>query len=168
MDVRFMSIPVNSSVSNGSYILQSIVGKVAFLFFTVQNSNALVNDNMFSYNKVASFNLLDGTGQNIVGGGQITDEQSQLLFGKWWSTSSYLTETSLGITNNGANVLIYSFCESPELALSGVESGFQEFRGNETLNVWFPVATSSACVLNVYAYVYSIHQTSANGVRKIA
>lgn len=168
-DLRQQVNTVNSGVSTATINLQSIVGPVSQLCFVVRNSNALSGENAFAFNAIASFEITNASGSNIVGGQVINNAQSLLINGNAYSRSSYLAENALGTTDNKANVYIYSFANDPELNIAqAVSSGSYNFTGAEVLKINFASSLASNVQVDINAYVDSvITLTRGNSLKTI-
>ena len=89
--------------------------------------------------------------------------------GRNWSKSSYLSETSLGTTNNVANVYIWSFSAScTETAESGVDLNTHKFTGNEQLQIQFTGSLAADVTVDVYANMASVIEVGTHSVRKLS
>ena len=92
-----------------------------------------------------------------------------LLLGRNWTRSSYLSETALGTTNNGANVYVWSFSAScVETATTGVDINTYRFTGNEQLQITFTGALGAGVTVDVYAHMASVVEVSHNAVKKLS
>ena len=92
-----------------------------------------------------------------------------LYLGRNWSKSSYLSETALGTTNNGAKIYIWSFSAScTETAESGVDMNTYKFTGNEQLQIQFNGSLAAGVTIDVYAHMASVVEVSSHAVRKIS
>lgn len=166
-DVRVQSSVVNAGVTNTSIVLTGITGPVSHLIFIVRPTNALTNAGYFSYSAIANYDILNNAGQNICGGQPISNSQALLILGSNNTVSSYLGETSLGSTNNNANVYIYSFsADCSESANNAVSLGAYNFTSSEQLQITFSSALGSAVQVDVFAYVESIVAFTRGTVKK--
>lgn len=151
-DLHPQSYAVNSGVVSTNIVLSAITGPISHLMFVVRTG--LGGDNAFAFSAISSFEILNSSGQNIVGGQPITHSQSLLINGAEWSASSYLS-------SSGANVYMYCFCSD---IINGthnaVSSGSYNFSGSEQLKLNFGSALGSAVQVDVISYSESVlHQT---------
>jgi hypothetical protein len=174
-DLRYGIFNINAGVSTSQIVLSSIVGKVAFFFFTAKFVNALTGDGAFTYNKITNFSILDSTSQNITSGQPITDAISLNYLASYWTNSSYLSETSSGsningtIVNNGANVYCWSFSSNPMNALTeGRLLSSRQFYGNEQLQITWTGSLASNVQVECYAMTESIFEQGVMTVKKIS
>ena len=106
---------------------------------------------------------------NIVGGQSIPNAMALLLLGRHWTRSSYLSETALGTTKNGANVYVWSFSAScTENAITGVDINTYRFTGNEQLQITFTGALAAGVTVDVYAHMASVVEVNHNAVKKLS
>lgn len=165
-DVKIMSVPVNSGVSTASVILTSFTGPCAYLFFVVRSASGLTGVNTNVFTAISSFEILNNSGSNIVGGQAINSAQSLLIQGKNNTASSYLTETAYGTTNNGANVYLYSFSnDCIQAGANGISSGYRMLTGSEQLKVNFTSALGAAAQIDIFCYIENVYEVSQSGVK---
>lgn len=163
----YSPFPINPGVTTSTIVLNSIVGNVSMLFFTIRGS--VVGTNAWNYMQLASFSINDAAGTSQVGGVPIPASYASLLLNKDWMKSSYNTETSFGTTDNKANVHMWSFSADPVASISGgLALTSRRFTGGEQLVLTFPAALSSGVQLEVYAYVESIVDQSLSSIKKIS
>jgi hypothetical protein len=174
-DCRYGTFPVNSGVSASQLVLSSITGKVAFMFFTVRSVGSTAGDGGFTYNKIANFSILDSTSSNITSGVPITDALSLNYLSKYFTNSSYLSETATGsnangvIVNNGANVYCYSFSSDPMNAITqGRLLSSKQFIGSEQLIINYTATLGTAAIVEVYCLTESILEVGAYSVTKMS
>jgi hypothetical protein len=174
-DLRYGIFNINSGVSNSQIVLSSIVGKVAFIFFTCKFVNALTGDGAFTYNKITNFSILDSTSTNITSGQPISDALSLNYLSQFWTNSSYLSETATGsnqngvIVNNGANVYAWSFSSDPMTALNkGKLLSSRQFFGNEQLQITWGSSLGTNVQVEVYAMTESILEQGVMTVKKLS
>jgi hypothetical protein len=174
-DLRYGIFNINSGVSSSQIVLSSIVGKVAFFFFTAKFVNALTGDGAFTYNKITNFSILDSTSTNITSGQPITDALSLNYLSQYWSNSSYLSETASGsntngtIVNNGANVYAWSFSSDPMTALNkGKLLSSRQFFGSEQLLITWTASLATNVQVEVYAMCESILEQGVMTVKKLS
>ena len=174
-DLRYGIFNINSGVSSSQIVLSSITGKVAFLFFTVKNVNALTGDGAFTYNKITNFSILDSVSANVTSGQPITDAISLNYLSQFWSNSSYLSETTTGsnaagtIVNNGSNVYAWSFSSDPMSALNtGKLLSSRSFHGNEQLQIQYTSALATNVQVEVYAMCESLVEQGSMTIKKLS
>lgn len=174
-DLRYGIFNINSGVTSSQIVLSSITGKVAFIFFTAKNVNALAGDGAFTYNKITNFSILDATSTNVTSGQPITDALSLNYLSQYWTNSSYLSETSTGsnatgtIVNNGANVYCWSFSSDPMSALdSGKLLSSRPFQGNEQLQITWTSSLATNVQVEVYAMCESILEQGSMTIKKLS
>ena len=174
-DLRYGIFNINSGVSSSQIVLSSITGKVAFLFFTVKNVNALSGDGAFTYNKISNFSILDSVSTNITSGQPVTDALSLNYLSQYWSNSSYLSETATGsnqagtIFNNGANVYCWSFSSDPMSALnSGKLLSSRAFQGAEQLLLTYASSLATNVQVECYAMCESLIEQGTMTIKKLS
>ncbi len=92
-----------------------------------------------------------------------------LYLGRSWTKSSYLGETALSTTNNGANVYVWSFSASAhETAESGIDMNTYRFTGNEQLQITFATTLAAGVTIDVYAHMNSLVEVSSHSVKKLS
>lgn len=166
-DLRVQSNTVQSGVSSATIVLSAITGPVSHLIFVVRPSASLTGNNAFAFTAISSYEILNSSGQNIVGGQAISNSQALLVIGNNNSKSSYLSENALGITNNNANVYVYSFsADCVESADSAVSLGTHQFTGAEQLKVTFTGALGANAQVDILAYTEALLSLGQNVVKK--
>lgn len=89
------------------------------------------------------------------------------MIGNYNCRSSYLSETALGITDNKANVYIYSWSADPsESSENAVSMGTHHFAGNEQLKINFTSSLGASVQVDVYAYTEAIVSFGKLSVKK--
>ena len=168
-ELRFGTFVINSGVTQTSIVLTPLTGHCNYLFFTVRPTASVTGEGYYNYTAITNFAILDGTSTNIVGGQAIPSAMALLYLGRDWSKSSYLSETALSTTNNGANVYLWSFSAScVETAESGVDINTYRFTGNEQLQITFTGSLAAGVTVDVYAHMASLVEVSHNAVKKIS
>jgi hypothetical protein len=166
-DLKSQAFVVSSGVSSVNLVLSAITGPVSYLVFVVRPTASLTGNSAFAYTAISQYEILNNSGQNIVGGQPISNAQALLLVGNEICRSSYLAETALGATNNNANVYVYAFsADASESANNGVSSGIHKFSGNEQLKITFTSSLGASVQVDVLAYCESVLSVSKNGVKK--
>lgn len=174
-----------SGIQQFNIVLSSIVGSVAFLFFTIRNTQSLKNENSFRFLDFQSYDILDSAGSSLVGGTPITYTQNQKLLHEW-SRSTYSEETLYNanlvgmIEDNGANVGMWSFSDDPIQAIKhGRALSSHKFSGNEVLRLYIDSTTpyynnqqvksgSNVYQIDIYAYCENLHAASGYDIKKFA
>ena len=168
-ELRFGTFAVNSGVSQTSIVLTPITGHCNYLFFTVRPTASISGEGYFNYTAISNYALLDGTSTNIVGGQSIPSAMALLYLGRSWTKSSYLSETALSTTNNGANVYVWSFSASAhETAESGIDMNTYKFTGNEQLQITFATTLAAGVTIDVYSHMNSLVEVSSHSVKKLS
>ncbi len=92
-----------------------------------------------------------------------------LYLGRSWTKSSYLAETALGVTNNGANVYVWSFSASAhETAESGIDMNTYRFTGSEQLQITFATTLAVAVTIDIYCHMNSVVEVSSHSAKKLS
>ena len=168
-DLRFGLFSIQSGVTSTSIVLTPIVGKVAMLWFVVRNVTGLIGSNYWNFQAIKDFALLSRSSTNIVGGQAIPSTIALQYLNLYWCRSSYTTETSLGITDNNANVYCWSFSADPLEALSsGKLLGSKQFTGAEQLQITFTASLTENVQVDLYAMTESILEIGSNYVKKLS
>jgi hypothetical protein len=166
-DLKQQSYTVNSGVSSTNIVLSAVTGPVSYLIFVVRPVASLTGNSAFAFTALTSFELLNSSGQNFVGGQSISNSEALLIIGNRCSKSSYLSETALGVTNNAANVYIYSFsADAAESAENAVSMGTHNFTGTEQLKVTFTSSLGAAVQVDVMAYTEAVLAVGTHSVKK--
>ena len=148
-------------------VLSAITGPVSHLIFVVRPSASLTGNNAYAFTPITSYEILNSSGQNFVGGQAINNSEALLVLGNNNSKSSYLTEQALGVTDNKANVYVYSFSsDCIESAVSAVSLGTHNFTGAEQLKITFTSALAANVQVDILAYTEALLSLGQNGVRK--
>lgn len=166
-DLRTQSNTIQSGVSSANIVLSAITGPVSHLVFVVRPSASLTGNSAFAFTAINSYEILNSSGQNFVGGQAISNSQALLVVGNNNTKSSYLSETALGITNNNANVYIYSFsADCVASASDAVSLGTHQFTGAEQLRVNFAGALGANVQVDILAYSEALLSLGPNSVKK--
>ena len=168
-ELRFGTFAINSGVSQTSIVLTPLTGHCNYLFFTVRPTASITGEGYYNYTAITNFAILDGTSTNIVEGQAIPSAMALVYLGRSWTLSSYLTETALGTTNNGANVYMWCFSAScTETAQSRVDLNTYKFTGNEQLQITFTGSLAAGVTVDVYAHMASVIEVGTHSVRKLS
>ena len=160
---------VLAGATSTQIVLSSIVGNISSLFFVVRPSTGLTGDAAFNFTAISSFAILDSASTNLVGGQAIVSSLALNYLNLYYCKSSYASETALSSLNNGANVYVWSFSNSPMDALiTGRSLGNHKFQGNEQLQIQFVSGLATNYQVDVYAYAESILEQGFNYVKKIS
>ena len=161
-ELRFGTYASSAGSSSYTYVLNSIVGKVDYIIFTIQSSN-IENDFYLQFNAVDKFSILDSTSTNITGGQAISSSYALSLLPKDWVQSSFYND----LTTN--NVYLYSFGADPSsTARHGTSFNHHQFQGNEQLQIQFATAPTASFVVNIYAHVQSAIEVGPTYVKKVS
>ena len=161
-ELRFGTYASSAGSSSYTYVLNSIVGKVDYIIFTVQSSD-LTPINAFSFNVIDKFSILDSTSTNITGGQAISSSYALSLLPKDWVQSSYFSE---GLVST--NVYMYSFSADPSsTARHGTSFNHHQFQGNEQLQIQFSTAPTVSFVVNIYAHIQGAIEVGPTYVKKL-
>jgi hypothetical protein len=174
-DLRYGTFTVASGVSSTTVVLTPIVGKVAFIFFTVRPSASMTMDSAYQFTAITNFSILDSTSTNCVGGQPITHQVATQYLAANWFRSSYTSENAIGsnlagtVIDNGANVYAWSFSSDPANSITyGRALSSRQFIGNEQLQISFASTLAANYTIDVYALTESILEQGAGYVKKIA
>jgi hypothetical protein len=173
-DLRFGQFNVlNSAASTAlstQIVLTPIVGKVAMLFFVVRPVGGVSQLGQLKFTPITSFSLLDSTSTNIVGGQDILSGLALGYLNKFWCQSSYSQETSIGLTNNDANVYCWSFSADPVQAFkTGQLLGSKQFGGSEQLKINFNSGSvTSNFTVSVFAMCESAVEQGMSYIKKLS
>ena len=166
-DLRTQQYTAQTGVSSVNIVLSAITGPVSHLIFVVRPSASLTGNNAYAFTPITSYEILNSSGQNFVGGQAINNSEALLVLGNNNSKSSYLTEQALGVTDNKANVYVYSFSsDCIESAVSAVSLGTHNFTGAEQLKITFTSALAANVQVDILAYTEALLSLGQNGVRK--
>ena len=164
---QYAPYALNSGITNTTITLSTFNGNLSHLFFFVRENTKMTNLNQWEYMPITSYEIKDSAGTSLTGGKPILDRESRLTNSRFWTKSSYLCDTELGVSNS--NVYLYSFSADPQLAYStGSRLNSKFFTGQETIHVIFPTALSAACTLEVFGYQESTLEHSAVGIKVLA
>ena len=173
-DLRFGQFNIlNSAASTAlstQIVLTPIVGKVAMLFFVVRPVGSVTQLGQLKFTPVTSFSLLDSTSTNIVGGQDILSGLALNYLNKFWCQSSYSQETSIGLTDNNANVYCWSFSADPVQAFNtGQLLGSKQFTGAEQLKINFNSGSvTSNFTVSVFAMCESAVEQGMSYIKKLS
>ena len=167
-DLKNQSYTVNSGVTSTNIVMSAITGPICYLIFVVRPTASLTGNNAFNFTAISSYEILNSSGQNIIGGSPISNAQALLVNGNDWSTSTYLSENALGTTNNNSNVYIYSFSADPSDSAQNARSlGAYNFVGSEQLKLNFVGSLAASVQVDVLAYAESVLVQTKNTVNKM-
>jgi hypothetical protein len=173
-NLRYATFTVASGVTSTTLVLTPIVGKVAMLFFIVRTATATVSNSALTFTAISSFEILDSSSTNCVGGQPILSDIATQYLAQYWSRSSYTSETASGanlagtITDKGANVYIWSFSADTIDALTyGKCVGSKQFIGAEQLKINFTASLGANVQIDVFALTESILEQGSNYVKTL-
>jgi len=163
-ELRYGTYSSNSGSASYTYVLNSIVGKVDYIIFTIQATNQ-TGEGDLSFVPLLNFSILDSTSTNITGGQPVNGVYALTLLCKDWVHSSYFTEVSALYT---PNAYIYSFGADPTAtAKYGASYNHHQFQGNEQLQINFSTSIANNFTVNVYAHVQAVIEVGPTYVKKI-
>lgn len=166
-DLKNQSYTVNAGVTSTNIVLSAITGPISYMLFVVRPTASLNGNSAFNFTAIQSYEILNSSGANFVGGQPINNSQALLLLGNDWCESSYLSENALGSTDNGANVYIYSFSSDPiDSAQNGRSLGAHNFSGNEQLKITFAGSLGASVQVDVLAFCEAVLEQSKTSVNK--
>ena len=146
LDVKYQTFTALAGTTSQTFSLTSLTGKVAFLIFTIRTAGP-TGSALNTYIPITNFSILDSTGTNIVGGQDVPSAFALTVLNKEWVESSYTTETVNGVTNNNANVYLYSFSsDTSHSHKTASRNGEFHFRGNEQLKINCPALAANSTV----------------------
>jgi hypothetical protein len=158
------SYPVQAGASSGSFLLNNVVGRVLYMLVLLRDTTVSVKSPKSL--AISSYNILASGGSSLIGG-QAVSRANYMTFAKNWGPSSFLTENSLGSTDNSINVIMYSFCGDPTSAdQRGQFYNSYRFVGTEQLQLTFPT-TSNVCQVDVLTFIESAVEFSGNTVKQL-
>ena len=165
--VKPQTFPVNSGVSSVQQTLSAITGPVAMLAFVVRPLASLIGNNAYQFTAISSFEIMNSSAQNLVGGQPISNSQALLINGNEVVRSSYLTETALGTVDNKANVYCYSFAaDACDAVMHGVSSGVYQFTGNESIKINFAGSLAAGVQIDVLAFEENVLEINKGSAKK--
>ena len=174
-NLRYSPFAISSGVTQTTIVLTPFVGNIVGLFFVVRPTNALTQDNIFSFTQISNFAILDSTSSNCVGGQPIPSALALQYLNQFYSRSSYTSETAAGVNiagsviDNKAYVYAWSFSSTlPEALQHGLLLGHRKFIGNEQLQITFTSALASGVQIDVWAFCQSVFEQGANYVKAMA
>jgi hypothetical protein len=113
--------------------------------------------------------VLDGAGQNIVGGSQLPVALVQDTLMREWTLSNFCAETNSSLTSSyitpfsSSNVYMYSFSADPITAYkTGSCLGARRFNGTEILEIYF--AATGTYQIDMFFLTENILQQSPSGI----
>jgi hypothetical protein len=163
-ELRYGTYASSAGSSSYTYVLNSIVGKVDYIIFTVQSSNTIAQNALF-FNAIDKFSILDSTSTNITGGQAISSSYALSLLPKDWVQSSYYDESTTTYTTNA---YMYSFSADPSsVARHGTSFNHHQFQGNEQLQIQFTTAPTVSFVVNIYAHIQGAIEVGPTYVKKL-
>jgi hypothetical protein len=165
--VKPMTFSVNSGVSSVQQTLSAITGPISMLVFVVRPVASLTGNNAYQFTAINSFEILNSSGQNLIGGQPMSNSQALLINGNEIARSSYLTETALGTADNKANVYCYSFAaDACDALLHGVSNGVFQFTSNESLKINFVGALGAGVQIDVLAFEENVLEINKGSAKK--
>lgn len=164
-DVKQFVNTIQSGTTSANILLSSVTGPISYLFFVIRPISTITTA-PFTFVPISSFEMLNSSGSNFIGGQPIDNYTALFILGNNWSRSTFLTEVARGSVNNSAYVYMYSFAaDCTEVALNAVSSGNYNFTGTEQLRLNFPTALTENHQLDLYAYGEGVIEFTRNGVK---
>jgi hypothetical protein len=158
-ELKFQTFSVSSSTTASSFVLSGLIGLVDHFFFVVRTANP-TGSQQWTYTQITSWELLDSSSTNIVGGSALKDTVTRSHLGRLFSESSYLQEPQY--------LYMYSFSIAPSVSyMTGQNLNTYRFRGNETLKINFASSVSGVQV-DVFANCPAILEFSNSQIRKLS
>ena len=169
LESRFGLFQIPAGNANSQIVLTPIVGSVAFLMFVVRNTTNVTQSLGYQYQPITNFQLLGSSSENIVGGQPITSALALQVLNQYWIESSFTSETSLGLTDNKANVYIWSFGADPISSMkSANQYSARSFFGNEQLQITWGSTLANPVQVDVYAMCNSVIDQGAGYIKKMS
>lgn len=160
-EVKQMVQQLASGITTTQIVLTGITGRIDTLMFIVRASSP-TGSNKITYTAVQSYEILDSSSTNIVGGSAITDRRARLHLGRYFSNTSFLSES-------GQNVYVYSWSVAPGVSQNtGQHLGSYNFRGSEQLRLTFASALGSAQQVDIYGMCISALEVNPVTIKKIS
>lgn len=158
------SYPVQAAATSGTFLLNNVVGRVLYMIVLLRDTTISVRSPQSL--AITSYNILSSSGTSLIGGQSIV-RVNYMTWAKNWGPSSFLTENSLGLTNNGINAILYSFCGDPTAAdQRGLFYNSYKFNGTEQLQLTFGASTN-ACQVDVLTFVEAAVEFSGTSAKQI-
>jgi hypothetical protein len=158
------SYPVQAGATAGTFLLNNVVGRVLYVLILLRDTTVSVRSPASL--PISSFNILSSSGSSLIGG-QAIARANYMTFVKNWGPSSFLTENSLGTTNNNINLAMFSFCGDPTGAdQRGVFYNSYKFVGTEQLQLVFPTCTN-VCQVDVLTFIEAAVEFSGTTSKQI-
>jgi hypothetical protein len=169
------SVPVQTKTQR--IVLTSITGSISVLMFVVRSTGQAGDSDYLTpwhFAPIKSYEILDQSSSNIIGGQPISSVVQRSLLRKW-TKGTYIEEvygnsTYRGNENNYANVYMWCFSQNPlDSVIKGRPMGNHKFSGNESLVINFDDQTlESPWVIDVFGYSESVLETGANSLNVIS
>ena len=158
---RWQTFALASGSTAYSMILSSITGPVDTLVFMIRNATLTTAINQITYTQLSTWEILDQSSSNCVGGTTLSDKRTRLQLGRQYSNTSYLSES-------GAYIYVYSWSASPSTSLTtGQHLGSRWFTGSETLKINLASSLSNNSQVDVFAFAEATVELSALGMKKV-
>jgi hypothetical protein len=169
LESRFGLFQIPSGNSSSQIVLTPIVGSVAFLFFVVRNTTNVTQSLGYQYQPVTNWQLLGSSGENIVGGVALSSALCLQVLNQYWIESTFTSETSLGLTDNKANVYMWSFSADPITTMKNASQySSRSFYGNEQLVIQWQNSLVNPVQVDVYAMCNSAIEQGAGYIKKMS
>jgi hypothetical protein len=164
---RHMPVTIQSGVLNSTIVLTGIVGSVHSIYFVVRPSSGLTKENQYNYTAIKDFQILNSSGNSLIGGSVVPSTFNLLVQQRWWVLSSFPAQAFTGTSNS--YVYMYSFSVDPSSAMkNSANYSSQAFTGNEQLIINFNNALPSTHQIDIFSLVESSVKQGANSIQLIA
>jgi hypothetical protein len=169
LESRFGLFQIPAGNSSSQIVLTPIVGSVAFLFFVVRNTTNVTQSLGYQYQPVTNWQLLGSSGENIVGGVALSSALCLQVLNQYWIESSFTSETSLGLTDNKANVYMWSYSADPITSMKNASQySSRSFYGNEQLVIQWQNSLVNPVQVDVYAMCNSAIEFAPGYIKKLS
>ena len=163
-------IPTTYTASAGStsstFVLSNLMNQNVMQLLVVLRSSKQ-GAQQYNFMRVNTMNILDGASNSLTGG-PLNSSYLANIQNRDISVSSYNTETSMGLNNNGANYYCFPFSCDPVASLqNGQILGNRRMMGNESVVITYVSALTSSIIVDVFAYVESYLQQGVSGYIKV-
>ena len=163
-------IPTTYTASAGStsstFVLSNLMNQNVMQLLVVLRSSKQ-GAQQYNFMRVNTMNILDGASNSLTGG-PLNSSYLANIQNRDISVSSYNTETSMGLNNNGANYYCFPFSCDPVASLQyGQILGNRRMMGNESVVITYVSALTSSVIVDVFAYVESYLQQGVSGYIKV-
>ena len=168
-ELRYGTATIQSGVVSSNIILSQITGPISAIFFVVRPIASVAQNSCYQFTAISSYALLNSASTNISGGQVIPSSLALQVLNKHWTLSSYCAETAIGITDNKANVYMYSFSADPiESIEKGLTLNTYRFTGTEQLNLNFVSSIGAAIQVDFFGLSDAVLCIDGQGIKKMS